>query len=121
MIRSILMTAALAFSCIASAGTAFNYTPTATGFITDSDDSVEYVNVANYGASGYKVTLSIDGVVYQGFTPASGVQFTASNSDGGYALVTATWVTTVTVSHSGRGAGARITRYFPGSGAVSVS
>lgn len=104
----------------ADAATEFAYTPTNAGFVTSTNDTVEYVNVANYAAQGYKITLSVDGVVYQGFAPASGVQFTAQSADGGYALVTATWVAKVIVTGSGRGGGYRITRYYPGTGQVAM-
>lgn len=121
MIKGMMIALGLALAGAANAATSFNYTPSATGFVTSSGDTVEYVSVANYVSLGYKITLSIDGVVYQGFTPASGAQFTATNADGGYALVAATWVTKVTTTGSGRGGGYRITRYYPGTGSVSIS
>src|SRR5882757_9243001 len=62
------------------------------GFTTDTADTVDYVNVQYYSSSlGWRVTLSVNGVVYQGYSAGSGQQFTALSDAGGNALASVDW------------------------------
>lgn len=109
MFKSMMI--ALLFAGVAHAGTAFNFSPATdgsyhcggatlcTGFATDSANTVEYVNITQTRA----VTISVDGVVYKGTTPATGEQFTAMAADGGYRLVSVTYASRRTCTGSGRG------------------
>jgi hypothetical protein len=120
MFKGILVTAMLAASSLANAGTAFNFSPATdgsymcgnycVGYVTDEVggvDSVDFtgLSIVSPFSRDLKLTIQINGVYYVGILPSGdgSVPFVVSNVSGPYALVTVNYTSRTTCTHSGRG------------------
>lgn len=109
--------AATSFSFAANTDGTYTCSTYCIGFETsDPAHTVDYVNVqlSSNSPVAYKITLSVDGVSYQGISSGSGASFTAPGL-----LANVVWSTTRTCTHSGRGQSC-YTRYHAVSGSLAL-